>query len=200
MEELRTLHREQQDAEDLGKSPRPYIDAIESKSEELDEVNREWCVEYATTKLAEKQAKNWNNDELGLPADQAIAAPISLERVHPLSLIQSTLDASEVIAGGSILIPAGTEELRNNFLFQISHHNRLDELFIGIDPTTRRLAMNKFGQLIAQHAHSISANPPKYISDLIDGSVKLDVSHKLNDKLSAAIKVLSRSAPKAIGL
>lgn len=198
MEEIRELNRQLRDAEDQGRSARGYLDAIECKSDELEEVNKEWSVEYATCKLAERQARNWDAKGEILPTESHSPRMISLERAHPLTLIQATLDASEVIAGGSLFIPPGTEEMRNNFLYRISHHNRLDDLLVFVDPAIRRIAMNKFGQVITMHAHLASTDPAAYIADLIDGSVKFDPKHRINDKLSTVIKALTKATPKEL--
>ena len=161
-------------------------------------MNREWSVEYATCKLAERKARQWDTKSGDLLAESENTPLISLEGVHPLTLIQGTLDASEVIAGGSIFIPPGTEAMRNDFLYEISYHNKLDQLLISVEPKIRRTALQKFGQLIIQHAYSVSAEPSKYIADLVEGSVAIDPDHRIGERLATALSALISHAPREV--
>ncbi|MGV3573750.1 MAG: VPA1269 family protein [Devosia sp.] len=186
-ERIRDLNREKRALEDAGKATKSITDIITRTSDELDEVNKEWCVEYAVCKSAEQKAMGWVEGtevtELGEAAES-----IELKQVHPLRLLQGVLDVAEIIPGGSFYIPEGVEAKRNEMLRELAYRQNMAGMLIRIDPRVEKAVMHKFGQLLVAHVDAASPEGDRYLEDLILGIAKFRPADRFIEALEAILK------------
>jgi hypothetical protein len=152
------LNAEADIAEDSNKAASHLRALARRERESSDSLYEEWCAELQTIKacqavLAKSNGENRLHRAL-MPARSDFdpdTIDLTFKHVHQFELVQNIVVTTHLIPETQLDLPNGAEERRDNTLYQIVHHNDLDDLLFGLDEKVARRAFDMLGDwLIAK--------------------------------------------------
>jgi hypothetical protein len=73
---------------------------------------------------------------------------LTFKHVHQFELVHNIVVTAHLIPETQLDLPPGAEETRDNTLYQILHHNDLNDLLFRIDRNVARRALDTLGDLL----------------------------------------------------
>lgn len=158
--------------EDAGRSGSRIEARLRRHRRFRDELWAEWAAELVTIRKSET-AMLEEGGASSLITTGYTELSGKFDKVHALELLHEVVSAASSTSGGSMEIPAGTREIRDEILMEIARQNDAAEFFYRLDREKRRAAMEAFGDLITRHSRNRANVYPDFIEHLLNGEAKL---------------------------
>ena len=196
----RSLADEVSILEEAGRSASRIEARIRRHRRFRDELWAEWAAELATIRRIEGAMDEGGPGD-GLPVEPGALAT-RFDEVHPLILMHDVVMSGSGTAGGSMEVPAGTREMRDEMLLEIARRNDAAEFFYRLDPERRRAACDAFGEMITRHAADRVDQDPSFVERLLSGEIEMPELSDLTDGSAGAdvARADGRRPPPQLGI